>query len=385
MDIHDNGGAGVVIGSNDNRIMTSHIHHNGGPGVFVAGSAVGNEISANRIHDNGGLGIDLSMKIGIIRCDPTGLCQIGPVPDGVTSNDGAGDPDSPVEPTPNDFQNFPVIDSVTATSVKFDLVTLFNHKFRVEAFSSPSVDPSLHGEGAEYLGSVEVTTDQDGNASGLITFPAVPAGSWISLTAIELANLNVNLQPLLANGDFSPGDTSEFSRAVQVPGGGPDGPGDPGDDDDGGHHERKCQKYNHNNRAHPNGHDPKCPVKIRTEATPSIGEPGDTFRDKAWVIDASGGKGPKVEAPRGTVTFFLCGPNELTDDGCEKGTQVGDPQKVKKGAIWSPKAKGKLTTREGKYCWRVYYSGDVNYFQKTHTNRTTECFRVRDDGPGKEL
>jgi hypothetical protein len=85
---------------------------------------------------------------------------------------------------------------------------------------------------------------------------------------------------------------------------------------------------------------------------------------------------PGSPTPTGTLTFFLCGPTEITAAGCPvgSGTQVGKPQKVKDDQpTKSPAAKPRTP---GKYCWRVHYSGDAHFAPADATNATTECFTV---------
>jgi CSLREA domain-containing protein len=198
---------GVVIGSSPgNRIggkgdgARNVISGNGGSGVFVSSSAgTGNSILRNSIFSNGGLGIALG--------EPT-----------VRIND-PGDPDV----GPNDYQNFPVVTSVTVDTTTTHVEGLLNSvpsaQFRIELFSNATCDSSAHGEGEAFLGVLDVTTDFSGNASFSGTFPnTVPVGDLITATATDVR-----------------GNTSEFS----VCGSDSDGDGDTisqvddCDDDDG--------------------------------------------------------------------------------------------------------------------------------------------------------
>ncbi|PYQ51065.1 MAG: hypothetical protein DMF78_14150, partial [Acidobacteria bacterium] len=108
--------------------------------------ASGNLIRMNSIYDNTGLGVDLGG-------------------DGVTFNDG-GDADA----GPNDFQNFPVLDSALIaggdTTVSGSLDSTADTTFVIDFYASDSCDPSGHGEGQTWLGSVTATT----NASGSVSF-----------------------------------------------------------------------------------------------------------------------------------------------------------------------------------------------------------------------
>jgi len=168
----------------------NRIAYNGGAGVEVL-DGVENAILGNSIEANGGLGIDLGG-------------------DGPTPND-PGD----VDGGPNDLQNFPVLTEVTLTSVSGTLNSLPNKQFRIEVFSSSAPDPSGFGEGAQFLGATDVTTDGAGNAAFTVA-AAVPPNSFVSATATD--------------------ETSEFSAVLQAPGppggGGGGGGGDDDDDDD---------------------------------------------------------------------------------------------------------------------------------------------------------
>jgi hypothetical protein len=104
---------------------------------------------------------------------------------------------------------------------------------------------------------------------------------------------------------------------------------------------------------------------------PESGAPGAAFHDEALIPD-----GPA----RGTLTFYLCKPSQVTKAGCPtgKGTKIGQPQKViGDHKVFSADAKGKLTLTPGLYCFRVHYSGDKHFQPDDETNHTTECFTVK--------
>jgi hypothetical protein len=180
-----NAGHGVLLlNTSRNRIGEEFeaggntIAFNGGNGVTVLnspvlgppfgdGAAVGNVISANSIAANGGLAIDLGGN--------------GPTPNDLL------DPDS----GPNGLQNAPLLMSAThwpgfGSVANFLLNGHPNQAFRVELFS-----------GGVIVASVSVTTDAEGNASGVGRLPAVPL-SQITATATEV----------------STGNTSEFSSVA---------------------------------------------------------------------------------------------------------------------------------------------------------------------------
>ncbi len=96
--------------------------------------------------------------------------------------------------------------------------------------------------------------------------------------------------------------------------------------------------------------------------------PGTSVTDSATVS----GAGP---TPTGSVTFFLCTPSQVTAAGCPTGTQVGTLKTLGAGGTALSDASS-ATTGLGEYCWRAEYSGDAFYARSSHTNRTTECFRI---------
>jgi hypothetical protein len=114
---------------------------------------------------------------------------------------------------------------------------------------------------------------------------------------------------------------------------------------------------------------PKTP-NISTLSNPnSTGvAPGAPATDTATVSGSAG-------SPTGTVTFFLCGPAQVTAAGCPAGgSQIGSPVTLVGGVATSTTTNA--TSAEGRYCWRAAYSGDSIYTAGTHTNNTTECFTV---------
>jgi hypothetical protein len=182
------------------------IRNNGGDGVVVFGfgtSGQNNGILGNSISENGQLGIDL-----------TPCCAGG---DGVTPND-PGDADT----GGNALQNFPILTAATSegegggVAISGTLNSRPSTTYRVELYSNGACDVSLHGEGEQFLGALNVTTNAAGNAAFTVTLaPSVPAGRAATATATD---------PL--------GNTSEFSACRIVQGGagqGGEGDGDNGD------------------------------------------------------------------------------------------------------------------------------------------------------------
>ena len=172
-------GVGIhILGAASNQVQGNLIAYNNGPGVAIAGG-INNRIRSNAIHSNGGVGIDLGS-------------------DDVTYND-LGDGDTGA----NHLQNFPVLAVITNegthTTIEGALNSTANTDFRVEFFSSMACDPSDYGEGETFLGSIHDTTDGDGNARFVVTFPTggLPDQSFTA-TATD-----------------ADGNTSEFSRCTR--------------------------------------------------------------------------------------------------------------------------------------------------------------------------
>jgi len=112
-------------------------------------------------------------------------------------------------------------------------------------------------------------------------------------------------------------------------------------------------------------------VTIWTNATPGQGAPGSAFHDKVLIPN---------NAARGTVTFYLCDPTQVTKAGCPKGkgSTIGGKHKIiGDHKVFSADAKGKRTQAPGLYCWRVRYSGDESFAPANESNRDTECFTVK--------
>jgi CSLREA domain-containing protein len=156
------------------------IEFNSGAGIALSGTpATGNGILGNSIFANGGLGIDLGN-------------------DGVTPNSPVGV--GGFHTGPNNLQNFPLITTVSfgpsSTTIQGTLNATPSTAFRLEFFASTACDASGFGEGQEFIGFANVTTDGSGNASFNVPIGfAIPASSSISASATDPSQ-----------------DTSEFSR-----------------------------------------------------------------------------------------------------------------------------------------------------------------------------
>lgn len=182
-----NFGSGVFINTNARRSQIggtgtneqNRIAFNVGSGVFIAGGS-GHLIRGNSIDSNTGLGIDLGVN-------------------GLTRND-ADDSDA----GPNSLQNFPWLTQVVLhndkTTVHGTLQSIANSRYTLDFYANDAVDSSGNGEGKNWLGAFEVTTDGSGLGSFAVDLSGVTTARFITSTATD-----------------SIGNTSEFSavrRAV---------------------------------------------------------------------------------------------------------------------------------------------------------------------------
>lgn len=137
------------------------------------GTSTRNRISQNSVFGNNALGIDLDFIAD--AADPA---------DGPTANDSC-DADS----GPNNFQNTPVLTSVCQTGGLTTIQGTLNSSpgttFTIEFFANAQCDASGFGEGQTYLGSFQVTTDN--NCVATFTFTtALPGGqSFVTATATD--------------------------------------------------------------------------------------------------------------------------------------------------------------------------------------------------------
>jgi hypothetical protein len=185
------------IDTSNNTIEGNIIFDNARSGIEIheiagfPGQVVGNLISANSVFSNDALGIDLSFFV------PT-------IVDGVTPNDPLD-----VDTGPNMLQNFPVLSSRSVWNpaqvvAKGVLESAPNTTYVIELFASAEADPSGHGEGEQFIGSISATT----NKKGFARFTA-PTG---------VSNLVGDGQTafLTATATDPDGNTSEFGPALQI-------------------------------------------------------------------------------------------------------------------------------------------------------------------------
>jgi hypothetical protein len=204
-------GVGVGIGSHDVSIgsdtapaLANTIANNGaglsaalhtavgGPGVWILAfraTPYNISVQGNSIYGNAGLGIDLGGNFP------------SPGADGVTANDSHGHTGPNIVNNPNNWQNFPVLNSVTTSGSStlitgtFDSGTLDgtpqappfepNTTITLDFYANDAEDPTQHGQGQTYLGARTVTTDANGHADFSADFVVGTAGQWISATATD--------------------------------------------------------------------------------------------------------------------------------------------------------------------------------------------------------
>jgi len=181
---------GVELGSSSNTIggtaagAGNTIDYNGsgqaGSGVLLVGSVDADEILSDSIYGNAGIGINLG--------------------NGPTSNHAPG------TPGPNNYQNYPTLSLAqsdgSSTTIQGSLYSIPNSGFVIQFFSSPTEDRTGFGQGQVMIGSDQVQTDQNGNATFTVPLPAgLSPGAYISATATGPG-----------------GNTSEFASDVQLQG-----------------------------------------------------------------------------------------------------------------------------------------------------------------------
>jgi CSLREA domain-containing protein len=168
------------------------IAFNGEEGVVIgvySSDFAGVKVRGNSIHDNaqavGSPGRDLGIDIGTSGC-----C-------GVTYGPTDNDP-LDADTGANGLQNFPLVNTVTASSIQGTLNSEANKTYTIDFYASTKCSASGFGEGEAYLGSTPATTNGSGNATFNFSM-TVPAGKKVTATATA-----------------PDGSTSEFSRCADL-------------------------------------------------------------------------------------------------------------------------------------------------------------------------
>jgi hypothetical protein len=197
----NNYGVSFDSGSNNNTLggttpgSANLIAFNRLPGVVVFNSN-NNAILGNSIHDNPNyLGIDLY----------SGSYAVTP------NDDNTGDADTGA----NNLQNFPVLTSVVSsggiTTIAGTLDSAPSTMFRVELFSNKACDLSGFGEGENYLGSTNVTTDANGKGSFVADVPTPNAPSTVFTATATDPNGNTSEFSACASGVVASPGTLQLS------------------------------------------------------------------------------------------------------------------------------------------------------------------------------
>lgn len=222
--IGNNGGDGVLIlnQSNGNNVVGNTIgtnldgsldFGNGGAGVRIAGTSSDNFVGGTNLaegnliaYNNKGVVVgqdanDLSVQNTILN----NSIYRNALPGIDLGNDGPT-PNHPTNPAvgPNNFQNYPVLGGFTITNtglrITWTLHTVPSADYILQFFKNEIGDP----EGKVKVGELSITTDVNGNASGVIDIGGVPLNTPITATATQVISLEEEIF----------GDTSEFSTPL---------------------------------------------------------------------------------------------------------------------------------------------------------------------------
>lgn len=176
-----NGQKGIEVQTNGNSITGNRVAFNGSDGIRVK-NGTGNTIRFNQTFDNRTFGINLGA-------------------DAFTPNDN-GDGDG----GPNNLQNFPSLSGASADGATLTIKGTLNSRpsgrYSLDLFYNPACDLTFNnavGEGKEYLGSTDVTTDGNGNASFTLQVATALSSGVVTATATD-----------------SGGNTSEYSYCQQI-------------------------------------------------------------------------------------------------------------------------------------------------------------------------
>jgi hypothetical protein len=150
---------GVVIRSGTNNVIGGTepgagnvIAFNFGHGVSFCSACTGNTTRGNAIWDNGGLGID-------------------------RGNDG---------PSTNDIPSLADVQlEGGSTEIAGGLSSTASTTFDLDFYASSTCDPSGYGEGQSYLGSAQISTDGNGDASFAVTLSDASSYDYVTVTATD--------------------------------------------------------------------------------------------------------------------------------------------------------------------------------------------------------
>jgi titin len=155
LDTASNNLLGGAIPGADNRIafVQSSLYD----GVRIRAGCLGNFVSRNCIFSNGSLGIVIGQNPGLNTSNLVTLTEV--------ASDSA------------------------LTSIQGKMTSYANGQFLIQFYENAVPNPSGYGEGFTYVGSTNITTGGNGQASFSLTLPvAVPVGRYLSATATDKAN-----------------------------------------------------------------------------------------------------------------------------------------------------------------------------------------------------
>lgn len=148
-----NGEGGMLLESGTSGVESKAdaIAFNNGPGIRVEGTSTANDFAEASIHSNAGLGIDLRA-------------------DGVSANDPLD-----ADTGPNGMQNFPVLKSAQASGagirVEGEIDLPAAGGVAIDFYASSACDPSGHGEGKVFLGTLPRYFEQAGVNQFVLDLP----------------------------------------------------------------------------------------------------------------------------------------------------------------------------------------------------------------------
>ena len=115
------------------------------------------------------------------------------------------------------------------------------------------------------------------------------------------------------------------------------------------------------------------PPNMETQVSDSVIDVGESVTDTADLTDNS-------PLPTGSIKFYLCGPNASANPDCSTGGTLISTETLVAGLATSDPFTADSVDDAGYYCFRAEYTpdaaGEHNYVAGSHTNLTTECFRV---------
>ena len=121
----------------------------------------------------------------------------------------------------------------------------------------------------------------------------------------------------------------------------------------------------------------------RPEHLPSSGhhDPGQRLGHRCWrVLTDTADLTGNSPIPTGSIEFWLCGPNATQNPDCSTGGTLISTEILVAGLATSDPFTADSVDDAGYYCFRAEYTPDEaagnNYLEGSHTNLTTECFRV---------